>query len=327
MRFSLTPGARRRRLILISILLVILAAAVIWLWRIFAPEPQLFTESRGALLRADASASILERDGFVGQGVELTSDQGLVVNLRVLRPASAVARLPLVILLGGHRTGRDAVDVLGNPGGMAVAALDYPYHGPERLRGFRQIISRVPEIQRGLLDTPHAVSLALDWLVTQPWVDPSRIELMGVSLGVPFVAVAGANDQRFRRVWLVHGGFNNREWLANRLESRIENDLVRSAAAGLLHGLAHGPSFQTGQWVSKISPRPVVIIGASEDEQMPRESVEKLYDAARAPKELQWSEGGHVRPHRVEIVRQLLAMVRTRILADGESDLVPVSAQ
>ena len=278
-------------------------------------------------MAANVSAAIPQTEGFIGQGVELTSDKGLVVNLRVLRPAAGDARLPLVILLGGHRTGRDAVDVLGNPGRLAVAALDYPYHGPEKIRGVRQVLKAVPEIQRGLLDTPYAVSLALDWLIKQAWVDPNRIELMGVSLGVPFVAVAGANDQRFRRVWLVHGAFNNRDWLANRLESRIENPTLRSAAAGLLHGLAHGPSFETGQWVPKISPRPVVIIGASEDEQMPRESVEKLYQAARAPKELQWSEGGHVRPHRIDIVRQLLAMVRTRILADGESALPPLGAE
>jgi fermentation-respiration switch protein FrsA (DUF1100 family) len=328
MRFSLTSRPLRRGFFVLAVTLIGVAAATFWLWRTFAPEPRFFTENRGALLDVNVSKPVAEADGFVGQAIGLTSDQGLAVNLRVLRPASPAGhRLPLVILLGGHRTGRDAVDVLGNPGRMAVAALDYPYHGPEKPRGALQILQCIPAIQQGLLDTPPAVSLALDWLVTQPWVDPARIELMGVSLGVPFVAVAGANDRRFRRVWLIHGAFNNRAWLANRLESRIENDTVRDAAAGLLLGLAHGPSFQTGEWVAKISPRPVVIIGASEDEQMPRESVEKLYDAARSPKELQWSEGGHVRPHRVEVVRQLLAMVRNRILADGESTPKPLGTQ
>jgi len=327
MNAQLKSGYRRSWRFVLAAFLLLLFAASLGLWRTFSPERQLFTEHRGALREANVSAPVVAGEGFVGQAVGLISDLGLAVNLRVLRPAAAEGRLPLVIVLGGHRTGRDAVDVLGNPGRMAVAALDYPYHGPERLRGWRQILGQVPAIQQGLLDTPPAISLALDWLMEQPWVDPARIELMGVSLGVPFVAVAGANDRRFKRVWLIHGGVDNREWLENRLESRIANDHLRHAAAGLLHGLAHGNSFNTGEWVAKISPRPVIIVGASEDEQMPRESVEQLYAAALAPKELQWSTGGHVRPQRVEIVRQLLSLVRNRILADSEAMPKPLGTE
>ena len=317
MRFflSFAPARRPWRIVLAG-LLVVPVVAILGLWRVCAPPQQYFTEFRGIITEAKVSERTQEDGGFVGQAVTLTADTGLTVDLRVLRPTVHEGRLPLLILLGGHRTGRDAVEVLGHPGGLAVAALDYPYRGPERIRGVRQILGTIPAIQRGLLDTPPAVSLALDWLVGQPWVDPARVELMGVSLGVPFVAVAGANDERFKRVWLVHGGINNREWLANRLESRISNDAVRDVASRLLLGLAHGSSFNTGEWVHKISPRQVVVIGASEDEQMPRENVEQLYAAAREPKELQWSDGGHVRPHRVEIVRQLLDMVRSQILEE-----------
>ena len=53
----------------------------------------------------------------------MTASTGLVVDLRVVRPADIAGRLPLVVLLGGHRTGRDAVDVVGYPGAMVVAAL------------------------------------------------------------------------------------------------------------------------------------------------------------------------------------------------------------
>jgi dienelactone hydrolase len=295
---------------------LIVAAAVVWLWRTVSPPRQHFNVPRGALAQAEVGEAISQPGEFIGQAVALTSSTGLAVNLRVLRPEGNSEKLPLVIVLGGHRTGRDAVDVLGHPGRMAVAALGYPYHGPERVRGWRQVLRSIPAIQQGLLDTPPAVSLALDWLIAQPWVDPSRVELMGVSLGVPFVAVAGAKDDRFKRVWLVHGALNNRDWLANRLESRIHHPAVRDMAAGVLLGMAHGASFNTGEWVARISPRPVIIVGARDDEQMTRESVEELYAAARTPKELQWSEGGHVRPHRTDIVRQLLAMVRERILTE-----------
>jgi hypothetical protein len=41
--------------------------------------------------------------------------------------------------------------------------------------------------------------------------------------------------------------------------------------------------------------------------------VERLYAAAGEPKELIWTEGGHINPDRPEIVRQLLEIVRSRI--------------
>lgn len=258
-------------------------------------------------------------DGFLSQAVRIESADGLIVNLRVLRPTGRSDPLPLVILLGGLRTGQNAVDLLGNPGNMAIAALDYPYEGPTRIRGTAQVLRVLPSIQRALLDVPPALSIALDWLIQQSWIDPARVELMGVSLGVPFVAVAGAIDSRFRRVWLVHGSSDNRDWIANRLESRIENPWLRSLAAGLLHLLAHGASFRTTEWAPRIAPRETVVIGAARDEQMDRAAVEQLYAAVRQPKELLWSDTGHIRPGAADIVRELLQMARSRIVGRNES--------
>ena len=274
-----------------------------------------FTLLRGPSHSADVGPEAAHARGFVSRAARVTSSTGLAVNLRVLRPAGSgpAQRVPLVILLGGQRTGRDAIDVVGDPGAIAVAALDYPYHGPERPRGVGQSLRAIPAAQDALLDTPPAVSVALDWLLTQPWVDPDRVELMGVSLGVPFAAVAGAHDGRFRRVWLIHGGVDNQAWLAQRLESRIGSPFLRNGTASLLHLLAYGSSFRTEDWVPRIAPRRVVIIGADTDEQMPPARVEALFAAAREPKELLWSKGGHVSTKRHDIVQQLLAMVRTRI--------------
>lgn len=292
---------------------ITLLAAAAWLVGHAIPQPASFTTRRGSIVAATEGQEVLLPHNQLTKAVRLTTSTGLTVDLRVLRPAGPPIPLPLVVLLAGHRTGRDAVDVVGNPGGIAVAAVDYPYHGPERPRGIVQSLNAIPAIQRGLLDTPPAVSVALDWLLTEPWVDPSKVELMGVSLGVPFAAVAGALDSRFRRVWLVHGGVDNRAWLANRLESRIENNATRQAAASLLHLLAHGESFRPERWIPKIAPRTVMVVGADDDEQMPRASVEKLYAVAREPKELLWSNGGHVDTHRPEIIHQILALARNRI--------------
>jgi hypothetical protein len=263
---------------------------------------------------------VVEPGPFIAETVHVTGRNGLAISFRVLRRAEPVRHLPVVLLLGGHETGRDAVSVIGDPGEIVVVALDYPYRGPKRLKGIVASVRAVPAIQRALLDTPPAVSLALDWLSQQPYVDPERAELVGISLGVPFAAVAGALDARFQRVWLVHGGADNRAWLANRLESRIRNAALRRTAASFLLFLAYGESFQTDKWIRRISPRGVVVVGAARDEEMPVASVERLYAAAGEPKELLWTDGGHIRPDRMEIVRQLLDFARSRIRAPGEPE-------
>jgi fermentation-respiration switch protein FrsA (DUF1100 family) len=188
------------------------------------------------------------------------------------------------------------VRLVGEPGGIAVVAVDYPYDGPDRVRGFWQGVRHAPAMRHALVDTPRALSQALDWILRQPWADPARIELVGVSLGVPFAAVAGAVDTRFTRVWLIQGAADNAAWLQASLERRISVGWLRRTAAWLLHRLAHGATFDTAGWVARIAPRPVVIVGALEDQRLPREQVTRLYAAAGKPRELLWVPGRHVNP-------------------------------
>jgi hypothetical protein len=290
--------------------LCLAAVTCAWLLDHLRPRHAHFESRRGTLASAQVTVDPRELDGFVSESARIASDTGLVVSLRVLRPDRSDAPRPLIVLLAGRRTGSDAVGLVGHPGSVAIAALDYPYDGPEKLRGVRQTVDALPAIQMALLDTPPAVSLALDWLIAQPWVDPERVELVGASLGAPFAAVAGALDPRFRRVWLIHGGADNQAWLAGALRNKIENPTLREAAAGTIVLLAHGASFDTRMWVARISPRPVVVIGARDDESLSRENIEDLYNAAGEPKTLIWSDGGHVTRHRTDVVRQLLSIVR-----------------
>ncbi|MBI2497524.1 MAG: hypothetical protein HYV75_06270 [Opitutae bacterium] len=295
-----------------GLLLVLIVAAAGWLAMQARPKHGYFETRRAAMTAFKAEPVRIETGGFVSQAVRVHGDNGLKVDLRVLRPGDATVRRPLVVLLGGHRTGRDAVDLLGAPDPLVVAALDYPYDGPERPRGWRQSLATIRPARRALLETPPAVWLALDWLVAQPWVDPARVELVGVSLGVPFAAVAGALEPRFGRVWLIHGGAGNREWIEHNLAARVKSDRLRRVTGWLVYLLAHGPTLEPEYWAPRIAPRPVIIIGAREDRRLPSPLVERLHTAAGRPKELIWIEGGHV-DRRPEAVRRLLETVRARL--------------
>ena len=296
-----------------ALLLAALAASAWWIADHARPRHAEFIERRGSQLAAEAEILVREPGGFTSQAVHISVDSGLHVDVRVLRPAVQHEPLPVVVLLGGHRTGRDAVELVGHPGQAVMVALDYPYHGPVKIRSTMSFLRGIRGIQQALLDTPPAVSVILDWLETQPWADTGHAELVGVSFGTPFVAVAGALDDRFRRVWIIHGGAGNRGWIEHNLQERIPQGWLRPLAASLVHLLVYGSSFDTEEWVARIAPRPVVIIGARNDDRLPEHKVEKLYAAAREPKELAWTEGGHVDPRRPDLVRALLEIVQARL--------------
>jgi hypothetical protein len=301
-----------------ALLLAAIAAVGWWLADHARPRHDEFVARRGTHVTASIQAVIEERGDFTSQAVNLSSDSGLRVDVRVLRPAGEHPPLPVVVLLGGHRTGRDAVDLVGDPGNIIMVALDYPYHGPRAINSAASFFRGIADIQQALLDTPPAASVVLDWLASQDYADVGRAEIVGVSFGVPFAAVAGGLDQRFTRVWLIHGGAGNRGWIEHNLRERIPQRWLRRPVASLVHLLIHGNSFATEEWVARIAPRPVVIIGARDDERLPEHKVERLYASASEPKELIWTEGGHISPRRPELVRALLDIVRARLEARPE---------
>lgn len=281
----------------------------------------------GRLLdRRSRLASVVEgpaerSGGYWVQSVRLRATSGLEVDLLLKRPVEdgelaaappvGVPR-PLVVLLGGHVTGRDAVRLIPETRGALVAALSYPYRGEHRLKGL-QIVRHVPAIRRAVLDTPAAVMLAFDYLLARPDVDARRAEAVGVSLGAPFMVIAGALDPRITRVWSVHGSGGVYGPLEANLRHNIPFAPARAAVAGLAT-LLIGPQLAPERWVPRIAPRPFVMLNAREDEQMPRPLVDRLYARAGAPKAQIWMPGGHVRA-RPELVRPIVDTVLARIAA------------
>jgi dienelactone hydrolase len=297
-----------RKLLFVVVLPIVLLiiAALIWL-RIDASRPlnAYFDARQGALGEVEVLESRVD-GGQLDRLLEMRSDSGLRVRARVVRPSFADDRLPVLIILGGHRTGSDAVDLFGDVGAKAVVALDYPYEGPQKVRGIGQIIEALPLARRAFRDTPPSVSLVVDWLEREDWADSGRLVIVGASLGVPFATLAAARDQRLAGAILVHGAADNLAWLEVQVARRNEDARLHRPLATLIHWLAYGPTFDTARNVAVISPRPVVIVGATEDERTPPEQTEALFRAAKEPKLMRWTDGRHVQPDRAEIVGELL---------------------
>ncbi|HEX6314001.1 MAG TPA: hypothetical protein VFZ73_04045 [Gemmatimonadaceae bacterium] len=299
----------RRRWLVLAVLVGFVAAVVARLLR--DPMPH-FVERRSALSHVIPDAVVIE-DGHVLEPMRIVATSGLAVNILVRRAVADTGRrkLPLAIILGGHYTGREAARFLGETPGVVVAAMSYPYEGsprPDALTFLRDI----PRIRKAFLDTPPAIMVAIDHLLQRPEVDPQRVEAIGVSLGAPFVSIAGALDTRITRVWALHGSGGSYAPLEAQMRREIPFGPLRVLAAGVATIIINGPGLDPVHWVPKISPRPFMMVNASDDERLPRQAVESLFAAARDPKELIWLPGIHIRADK-ETISRLLDIVMSRV--------------
>ncbi|MHB0964636.1 MAG: alpha/beta hydrolase family protein [Gemmatimonadaceae bacterium] len=281
-------------------------------WLLRDPEP-VFAARTGRLVRVDTLVVRHER-GMLEQELTLVSTTGLRVHVAVRCPAPApsdTARRTLFLLLGGHERGRGAAALIADTRGTVVASLDYPFDGNHRAKGLA-VVAQVPSIRRALYDSPPAVTLVLDYLLGRPDVDTARIELVGASFGASFATIAAARDPRVTRLWIAHGGGKPFAMINTGLEREIPFAPLRWPVAGLATLLASGPRFAAERWVGRVSPRPVVMLNALEDERIPRASVDALWNAAQEPRSQVWLPGRHMQGNRQEVLRALVDTVMTR---------------
>lgn len=306
--------ARARSVLKYLLLIVVLTVALslAWLrWDAGQPRDDWFDERQGQI-EAVVITETATIDGQRSDAVRLTSDTGLEIFFRVIRDDETEGVLPVLLVLGGHRTGSDAVELFGNVSDRAVVGIDYPYEGPEKVKGFVPIARTIPLARQAILDIVPAVSLVLDWLLEQDWVDKQNIVIVGASLGVPFATSAAARDERISSVMLVHGAADTRLWLETQVARRIDHKYLHYPLGTFLYWVAYGPVFDTGERISAVSPRPVLIVGARNDERTPAGQAELLFDSAGEPKRLRFTEGQHIQPNRREIIEELL------LIADEE---------
>ena len=314
---SLSPAARTgagRRLRLAAALL--LAGSALGATPALLRDPTPNFPARRSVLAEVVVGRADTVEGHLVEPVRLRAASGLTVELLVKRPLPTPdgRRAPLVLLLGGHQAGREAEQYIPDTRGHAVAALSYPYQGPHRLSP-AQALRAAPVLRQAVLDTPPAIQLALDWLFEEPWVDTTRVEGVGASLGVPFMTVAAAIDTRITRLWAVHGAADAHRLLVHNTRRLVKPQLASDLVAKMAYVGGSGHWLTPERWIARVSPRPFVMVNATEDERMPREAVLALLAAAREPKSIVWLPGPHVQRNRPEVVRSLVAAVLDRMSA------------
>jgi hypothetical protein len=133
-------------------------------WESGRPRNDWFGERHGQIETVVTEESITEY-GHLAESVRLISDSGLQVSFRVIRDAETETPLPVLMILGGHRTGMDVVELFGDVGHHSIVGVNYPYDGPDKVKGVLPIARTIPLARQAFLDTVPAISLVLDYLV------------------------------------------------------------------------------------------------------------------------------------------------------------------
>ncbi len=292
----------RRRMwpVLLGGAFLLLASTVLYLRRSLSFDaPDEFLSQKGELLEPEITA-VGGDSLYAAFQLNLTSSEGYRVrgHLRVPRQAGP---WPVLVLLGGVKTGRMSAELITPESPHVILGLDYTWDGPTRLTTW-QFLTQVLAIRRAMLLTPSAVSLAIDYLTTRPDVDRSRIILVGASFGAQLVAVAGALDPRVGPVALIYGGGDYARIISANLKVRPHwlRSLLARAGARLLEPV------EPLHYVSHIAPDPVIFVNGLRDDRIPHRSVTLLYEAAQEPKSLVWLEEGHISSRNAALLKRVL---------------------
>ena len=297
---------------------------LVWLWFWLRPNGLAFTgdlsayatERKGALIDVRTDAVTEPGHGFLWTSRVLSSSSGLEVEILIREPDPPFREPPpLAIMIGGFRTGRDAVRYVADPGKTLLVGVSYPFEGDRSLDGLGYVAA-LRDLRLSMHDTPPALMLTLDHMYARGGFDPDRVELIGISLGSILVCVTGALDPRVTRVWSIHGGAGLYDLFDAVLDKAVPNDKLRHPLASFGNHLVQ--RLDPADYVDRIAPRELVAINGTRDRAIPRAAAARLYEAAREPKEMIWLDTEHVHPSQEDLIAELLELVTGRISATAD---------
>jgi len=130
----------------------------------------------------------------------------------------------------------------------------------------------------------------VDYLVTRADVNSERIGALGFSMGGATTLMAAADDQRVKAVVADSSWSEAKNWLRPSVKASFLHPRDRFSALSLklaeLRGGFDLDDLRPVDVISKLSPRPVLLVHAGADQVVPPAEGERNFEAARKPKEL-----------------------------------------
>ena len=216
---------------------------------------------------------------------------GTVPSILLIPEASQP--VPAALLLHGYASSKELLsDTIGRAlaaRGIASLAIDLPLHGTRDDALITQARSNPMELVKHFRNALAEAKAAIAVLVAHEAIDQDRIAAVGYSLGSYVALMTAAKEARIQAVIVAAGGD---------LPATPWTRMARLAADPI-------------SAVKSLKSRPLLMLHGRNDRTIPPDSAQRLFDAARDPKELFWYDGGHALPapaadHAAEwLVRQL----------------------
>ncbi len=276
-------------------LILLLMAAVAAYFRL--DREHVFYEVRGTFKNAVILDSWTTEQSTV-RFVELRNHRGEgVTTAYVRRPIELDPDYRIVVIYAGAKTREKILELIPDTPDLVLVSMQYAYESPE---SFLEHVLWPISVREAAFRTVAGGMLALSFIDGQEALDIERVSVIGVSVGVPFAVIHGALDERVPALVLIHGGGN------------LPAQVYAAARRRWLVGPAVAvtaiffDSFEPMRYIDRIAPRKLIMIAARDDSLLPVENVEQLFAKAGEPKELFWTDSGHVRSSDIDLITDII---------------------
>jgi hypothetical protein len=235
------------------------------------------------------------------QLLQLRNHRGdAVTNVYFRRPLELDPHHRIFLIYAGAKTRDKILTLIPERSDLVLVSVQYPYDSPD---GLLEHLRWPLHIRQAAFRAVAGGMLALSFLHVEEDLDIDRLTVIGVSVGVPFATMHGALDERVPTVVLIHGGGD----LPAQVRAIAEPRWIATPASVMAAILFH--TFEPLRYVDRISPRKLVMIAARHDTMLPLETIEKLYARADEPKEMIWTESGHVRSKDTDLIADIVRQI------------------
>ena len=161
---------------------------------------------RSRAVDSQNNRSLASAPRFNQESIEFKTPSGLTLTAKLLVPIhdEKGTRFPVLSIFGGFQKTTKILEAIKPKVPVIIASFDYPFDAPKNFE-LSQSLKYAPDTKRAMSDLVGAIEELHNVLKIREDVDPSKITIVGASLGAPFALTAAANDPTISGVIIVHG--------------------------------------------------------------------------------------------------------------------------
>lgn len=262
------------------------------------PYEQVYAYDRDLPLNAEVTEQ-QRGTGYVIYRVQYSSVHDKRVPAWWCVPTTGTPPYPCVIIMHGYGGDKNGLQMLAPAfamRGIATLAIDAEYHGDRKQPGNDILSTYIYRNRDALVQTVIDLRRAVDFLQSRQEIDGKRISYIGLSMGGILGGILAGVDERIQApILIVAGGdwgylfSTSQHPTAVQLREKNPELFKSTQKMNEVMGVVDPVN-----WVARISPRPLLMINGKDDQIVPKECTERLFAAAKEPKEIVWLEGGHM---------------------------------